>query len=168
MKIKEIFNSILTEIGDTATPAPSARFVVGEYKGSVEFPFLDDQYNIDIRLPIKTDEYMTMAIDFDVDGNDEYAMTNKNNALKVMSFVVGGVEEWIRRYNKKFGKLPIVYIKYNPKAENSETSAESGINARDRIYRMYIEKFANRHGSSTTFYNQGGIVAKFEPRLTIK
>lgn len=164
----ELYQEMLLEIGSRAEIPPNAKFQITEHKGSVQFDFMSTVYNIDIRLPIKQGNVATLAIDFDVVGND-YKMTNQGQMLKVMSYVVGSLEEWIARYQAKFEPLQIIYIQYHPKSEESETQTDDGKNARDRVYKIYIEKFAKRHGSETAFSTSGGsTIAKFNPKLEIK
>lgn len=166
MKLKYI----LKEIGDSVQ-VPNASYFISKHSGEIKFNFLGDEYFISVRLPILNDERshirLAAMIDFDINSGNDHAMTNKHNALKLMSFVVGGLEEWFKRYSKKFGIIEINYIKYNPKSEDDETFGTDG-NKRDRVYRMFIEKFAKRYGSTTTFINSGGIVAVFKPHLEIK
>lgn len=167
MKLIELYNQFLLEIGERAEIPPGAKFNITEYKGSVEFDFMGDKYVIAIRLPIKQGTIATISIDFDVVGG-EFQMTNKNQMLKVMSFVVGSIEEWAIQYQKKYDTTQIAYIKFNPKSEGSETANQEGNNARDRIYRIYIEKFAKKYGSDVKFTTMGGITALFNPKLEIQ
>ena len=109
MKLMELYQEMLLEIGSRAEIPPNAKFQITEHKGSVQFDFMSTVYNIDIRLPIKQGNVATLAIDFDVVGND-YKMTNQGQMLKVMSYVVGSLEEWIARYQAKFEPLQIIYI----------------------------------------------------------
>lgn len=169
MKLKTILEQIIKEIGEAGKVPPDAKFTIGEHDGTVHFTFMEDKYEIQIRFPIKQDNSVVMTTDFYTEANKEN-MTNKNQALKVMSYVVGCIEEWLIRYKKKFLKgqeLQVIYIKYNPKSEEGESSTESGMNARDRIYRVYLEKFAKRYGSNVSFSTGNGTVAKFDPKLTI-
>ena len=164
MKIKDILN----EIGNTSTLPPATNFAITDHTGQVNFDFLGQTYRIDIRIIVKHENKIALAMDFGTDDAKD-SMTNKGQALKVMSYIVGCIEEWCNRYRQKFFKtetLNVVYIKYNPKSESDE---EEGIgNKRDRLYRAYIEKFAKRYNSNVTFSTTGGIVAKFEPELEIK
>lgn len=170
MKLRKIYESILTEIGDSVQ-VPNASYFISKHSGEVKFNFLGDEYFISIRLPILNDESspirLAAMIDFDINGGNDHAMTNKHNALKLMSFVVGGLEEWFKRYSKKFGIIEINYIKYNPKSEDDETFGADG-NKRDRVYRMFIEKFAKRYNSSVNFSTTGGLIAQFKPPIEIK
>jgi len=169
MKLIEIYKQLLKEIGESGSVPPDAKFKHTEYSGSVDFKFLGNKYTILIRFPVKQGNVAVMAFDFETK-ESEHGMTNKHQALKVMSYVVGCIEEWIKQYKQKFMKgedLQISYIKYNPKSEEGEVATEDGVNARDRVYRLYIEKFAKKYGSSTTFSSSGGIVASFSPKLTI-
>lgn len=168
MKLIELYNQLLLEIGERAEIPPGAKFNITEYKGSVEFDFMGDKYVINIRLPIKQGNIAIFAIDFDVVGG-QFQMTNKNQMFKVMSYVVGSIEEWVMRYQKKFEPLQIVYIQYIPKSEEGEKRTSTGDNARDRIYRMYMEKFAKKYNSSVTFNDTVGIIKSiFNPKLEIR
>ena len=168
MKLRFIFESILNEIGDSSQIPSGAKFSISEFKGLVKFNFMSDDYTVEIRLPVKQDIGMGMTVDFFANNDQNAGMTNKGHALKIMSFVVGSIEEWIRRYYKKFGSLPIFYLKFNPKSESEETQNKDGINSRDRIYRIFIEKFAKKYNSTVIFSNVGGISAQFKPPLTIE
>ena len=169
MKLKQILN----EIGDSNQIPSGAKFLVLKNSGEVEFSFLGDKYLIHIRIPIQQNNRIALTIDFYTLENN-MDLTNKGQALKVMSYVVGCIEEWIKRYNKKFNQTEIVYIKYDPKSEESEEqdfdkiSKNESANKRDRLYRTFIEKFAKRYNSNVTFTTQGGVVAKFEPNLIVK
>lgn len=97
-------------------------------------------------------------------------MTNRNAALQVMSYVVGGVEMWLSKYKDKYlngENLVIPYIKFNPKSEDTENWSSDDLNRRDRLYRVYITKFASRYGSTASFSVVSGINAVFNPNLTI-
>lgn len=167
MKLRRLYESILNEIGDSVQ-VPNASYFVSKNSGEVKFNFLGDEYFISVRLPILDDSSspikMVAAIDFDINGGTDHTMTNKHNALKLMSFVVGGLEEWFKRYSKKFGTIQVIYIKYNPKSEEDETIVANS-NKRDRVYRMFIEKFAKRYGSAVSFSTSGGISSNFKPPI---
>lgn len=169
MKLKQILN----EIGDSNQIPSGAEFLVLKNSGECEFSFLGDKYLIHIRIPVNRDNSIVLTIDFyTLEGNMD--LTNKGNPLRVMSYVVGCIEEWIKQYNKKFSQTEIVYIKYDPKSEESEEqdfdkiSKNDSANKRDRLYRNFIEKFAKKYNSKTIFTTQGGVVAKFEPYLIVK
>lgn len=170
MKLRKIYEQVLSEIGDSVQ-VPNASYFISKHSGEVKFNFLGDEYFISIRLPILDDERnpirLSAMIDFDINGGNEHEMTNKHNALKLMSFVIGGLEEWFKRYSKKFGTIEVNYIKYNPKSEDDESFGTDG-NKRDRVYRMFVEKFAKRYNSNVTFSTVGGVTAIFRPMLEIK
>lgn len=180
MKISKIYRQILNEIGNSSEVPPNAKFTVGQHSGKIGFKFMDDDYSIEIRVPIMKDDdpsdiLMALTVDFDTN-NGDYKLTNKGNPLKVMGYVVGSIEGWLLKYLKKFGsgKLQIAYIKFNPKSEDSEIGSTSsgeddneGRNKRDRLYRMFIDKFAKKHGVGVTYSTTAGIIAIFNPKLII-
>lgn len=160
MKIKYILN----EIGETMTVPSGARFNVTEYKGNVVFNFLELKYKIDIRVLFKQENRITLAIDFETD-KTSYDMTNQHQALKAMSYIVGSIDAWLKKYKTKIFKnesFNIIYIKFNPKAESSEQGAD---NRRNRLYQAFISKFAKKYNSTATFTESGGIVASFKPPI---
>lgn len=154
------FKDIITEIGDNIQIAPGSSFTINDNGGTVSFKFLSDTYFVDIRLIINMSDKIAVSIDFYANGSAE--MTNQNNALKVMSFVLGAIQEWLDRYVKRYGPKELVYIKYDPKKEE----VESG-NRRDTLYKYYLTKFAKSKDSKVSFSETGGIVAKFEPAIKI-
>lgn len=96
-----------------------------------------------------------------------HQMTNHHQALRVMSYIVGSIDYWLRKYKNKYFKnepLKLIYMKFNPKSEEGEIGAD---NRRNRLYQSYITKFAKRYNSTVTFSNTGGIIAKFNPELEI-
>lgn len=169
--------NIITEIGDSSIVVNNAKFDINENRGKVSFRLLENSYEIDIRSQFKVNighpTTMILIVSFSTNetGSD---LTNKGQPLKVMSNVVGGIEEWIKRYNKRFGQTEIVYIKYDPKSESDEQqdfdkiSKSNSANKRDRLYRVFIEKFSKRYNSTVSFTTQGGVVAKFEPYLKVQ
>lgn len=172
MKLRKLYEQILNELGDISEVPSGATFRVHEYEGIVNFAFLGNTYKLSIRLPIKQGNKAALTVDFTTNElSDE--LTNKGQALKVMSYIVGCIEEWLRRYKKYYlnnDALELMYIMFNPKSEYSELGKESddGVNKRDRIYRMYIDKFAKNHGSTVAWSTSGGVIAKFTPNIIIK
>lgn len=164
MKLRKIYESILTEIGDSVQVPPGATFNVLSHVSEVKFDFSGNKYTVSIRILMKQDDKIAIVIDFDADGETE--MTNKNQPIKVMGFIVGCISEWFLKYKEKFGETKLIYIKYNPKSESDETKVIG--NKRDRLYRMFIEKFAKRYNSDVTFSTAGGIIAQFKPPIEIK
>lgn len=166
---------ILNEIGDTINIPHGINVVVSEYSGNVKFKFLDVFYTIEIRIPIKQDNKIVVSVDFYTttdgkrfDPQTSYNITNQHQALKVMSYIVGSIEYWLKQYKDKFFKsipLQLIYIKFDPKAEEDESGAD---NRRNKLYQAFITKFAKRYGSTVTFSNTGGITAKFNPELTLQ
>jgi hypothetical protein len=163
MKLRKIYESVLTEIGDSSHVPAGATFSVMQIGGNVNFDFLGNQYNVLIRILVKQEDKIALVIDFDADGETD--MTNKNQPIKVMGFVVGCISEWLSKYKEKFGETNLIYIKYNPTAESDETKVIG--NKRDQLYRMFIEKFAKRYGSAVNFSTAGGIIAQFKPPIEI-
>ena len=177
MKLRPIYESILNEIGDSAQVPPGVKFNVGEQVGNCQFKFLESNYKIEIRIPIQNENKIALTVDFYTTDESnrfkpgDYDLTNKGQPLKVMSFIVGSIEEWINQYKEKFHQnddLEVIYIKYDPKSENAEDFSNTDGNSRHRLYRIFIEKYAKRNGSSVTFSTTGGIVAQFKPPLTIE
>ena len=171
MKLKPLYEQIISEIGDNVIVPPGATYEVHEHTGKVQFTFMDDDYTTLIRFPIKSGNIAVLTLDFFTDSSEgEVALTNKHAALKAMSYIVGSLEEWLNRYKSKYledgEQLSIPYFKFNPKSESEETVDDESFNRRDKLYRAYISKFAAKHGVSVTFSNTGGVVAKFEPNLT--
>jgi hypothetical protein len=170
MKLRKIYESILNEIGDSVQVPSGAKFKMTEYEGKVEFDLFVDQYSVTIRIVIKQSNQVALAIDFIANNDINASMTNKGNAIKVMSNVVGCIDEWLKRYKKHFfnnDPLLLNYLKFNPKSESDEKFDEGG-NKRDRLYRMFIEKFAKKYNSNVTFSTVGGVTAIFRPMLEIK
>lgn len=163
MKIRKIYESILTEIGDSAQVPSGADFAVMAHTGEVKFDFTGNEYTVSIRIAVKQEDKIALVIDFDADGETD--MTNKNQPIKVMGFIVGCISEWLSKYKEKFGETNLVYIKYNPKSESDETKVIG--NKRDKLYRIFIEKWAKRYNSSTQFSTGGGIFANFKPPIEI-
>lgn len=159
MKIKYILN----EIGDTSQVPTGATFSVMQIGGNVNFDFLGNRYNVLIRIPVKQEDKLALVVDFSADNQTE--LTNKNQPIKVMGFVVGCISEWLLKYKEKFGEINVIYIKYDPKSETDEE--EGAGNRRDRLYRMFIEKFAKRYNSTVNFSTTGGITAMFKPPIEI-
>lgn len=169
MKLRKIYESILTEIGDSAQVPPGATFSLGKNAGKIEFSLSGEQYLVLIKFLFIDAGKGAIQIDFITASSGFSAnLTNKGEPLKVMGYVVGSIEEWLIRYNKKYLKssLIIVYLKYNPKSEEDEEKGAG--NKRDRLYRMFIEKFAKKYNSSVNFSTTGGIIAQFKPPLEIK
>ena len=121
------FRDILTEIGDNIQIAPGSTFTINENGGTVSFKHSNDTYHVDIRLLINMSDKIAMSIDFYA--NDSTEMTNQNNALKIMSFVLGSIQEWLTIYAKRYGGKELIYIKYDPKKEDAEPG-----NRRDTLY----------------------------------
>lgn len=169
MTLKSLFKTILSEIGDRSAAPKNATYSVHESGGKVHFDFGDDRYIINIELPVKQNNKIAPVISFATD-TGEFAMTNRNAALQVMSNIVGGVEVWLSKYKEKYldgENLIVPYLKFNPKSEDTENWSEDDLNRRDRLYRAYITKFASRYGSTVSFSTTAGINAVFNPNLTI-
>lgn len=176
MKLRKIYESILNEIGDSVQVPPGARFNVGAHGGNCQFKFLEDNYKIEIRIIIQNEGKIAISVDFYTTDdsnrfkNGDYNLTNKGQPLKVMSYVVGCIESWLNEWKEDFLKndiLELNYIKFNPKSESDEKFDDNG-NKRDRLYRMFIEKFAKKYNSNVTFSTVGGVTAIFRPMLEIK
>lgn len=172
LSLKRIFLEVysINEIGNTSTPPPGASYSISTGNGHVSFDFSGHKYIVDIRVPVQQGPKIALTLDFTTADKGD-SMTNANRALTVMSYIVGSIETWLEKYKKKYfpgEPLSVVYIKYNPKSEESEDWGEAQSNKRDRLYRMYLEKFGRKHGTSTSFVTQGGIIAKFDPPLIIE
>ena len=50
MKLKEVYKSLLSEVGDSSAIPAGASFKMDKYQGGVTFDYLGDKYNIDIRF----------------------------------------------------------------------------------------------------------------------
>lgn len=127
----------------------------------VKFKFKNVKYEIKFRIPIETDDKFVVFIDFLANGN--FDMTKQNEPLKVMGYIFGCIEEWIKRKNKR-----CIYIGYNPKSENYEIFDQLLGNKRDRIYRMYIQNIAKKYNSEVEFIVGPNVTAKFSPPLYVK
>lgn len=163
MKLRDI----LYEIGDRFALPANAKMTVSEGSGTVKFKLGKFDYIVKISVPVAMSGRMAMVVDFETltTGTD---MTNAGNALEVMSSVVGSIEGWVKQYNKKYGQHGLVYIKYNPKSEgDDETWTPDSLNRRDKLYRVFISKFAQKYKSSVDFDSSGGITAKFKPELSV-
>lgn len=179
MRFLNIFKQALLEIGDTVSTPPGLTMHMNRLEESIcKFTYDGDEYSVRISIPVIDDMdesavKMALGIDFgvgDLDGNS-FSLTNKNQPLKIMSYIIGTLSEWLTRYHQKYypnGVLNIIYIKYDPKSEEDEEYGDNG-NKRDRVYRMFIEKFAKRLNSSVRFTDHRfGINAIFNPPLQIK
>lgn len=158
MKLRKIYESILTEIGDSAQVPPGTEFG----NRGIKFNFEGLTFIISINKLIENDNKLAISVDFKTIGGD-HEMTNQNQPLKLMGFIVGSIFEWLNKYSLN---NQLIYIKYNPKSESDETKVIG--NKRDRLYRMFIEKFAKRYNSDVTFSTAGGIIAQFKPPIEIK
>lgn len=169
MKLKDIFNQILVEVGDRIQVPPNASFVINyDHGGGIGFEFNNLRYFVFVEIPIRQENNLVLSISFSTDehGHD---MTNQNNPLKLMSMVTGAIEEWCVRYAQKYFKdlgIVIRYIKYDPKSEDSELSSEFK-NRRDRLYRTFLDKFARKYNSRISWSVSGGISAVFNPPIKI-
>jgi hypothetical protein len=173
MKLVEIYRDIkkLNEIGDSASSPAGANYVL-HFEGTshARFEFSGLEYIVEIIVVMRQDNNIAISVDFWTSGELGYGMTNQHKALELMSYIVGCITTWISKYHDRFFKneeLLVHYIKFNPKKEEKDVAGEFQ-NRRDRLYRMYIEKFAKKYGSSVSFIAQGGVTAKFNPPLTIK
>lgn len=163
MKLKQIIN----EIGDRSQLPAGVRYLVGEYKGSVKFTFLGDDYLLDIKVIIKNSGKIGLFVEFTANkDNESYGLTNKNAAIELMSYIVGGLEEWMTKYLKKYGDYSVALLRYIAKSENDEPEINN--NVRDRLYQKFIERFAKKYGSEIVITQQNGTNIKFNPPLTIK
>lgn len=172
IRLKPILEQMLSEIGDISKAPHSGKYYIGPHSGIIEFQFIGLKYKVDIRLPIKSGNKIAISVDFTTE-QEEDNMTNQHQALKVMSYIVGSLQEWLHRYKKKYFRndvLELVYIKFNPKSETAEIGKQNddSTNKRDRLYRMYIKKYAESHNSSVSFHTSGGIIAKFDPYIKIE
>lgn len=95
MKLRTIYESILNEIGDSIQVPPGATFG----HGAIEFKFENTIYYIWIS-PFEHNGLLSLSIDFLVP-ETKTDMTNQNKPLKVMSYIVGSIEEWLSRYYSK-------------------------------------------------------------------
>lgn len=167
MKLKSILENLLTEIGDNVVVPPGAKYSVSMTKGAFTFDFHQLKYVVTVTLPIhqfKSDqeEYtkITMMVDFTTTST-AFGLTLQNKALLLMSNVVGGLTEWLNRWKEKFNSnelIEIVYIKFNAQKEEDEEG-----NRRSKMYKLFLQKFAQKHGTSVSF--SGGtneVIAKFD------
>ena len=152
MKLRKILN----EIGNTTIP-PNTKFSTN----NIKFKFENINYQIDFRIGVEDAERFSVFIDFYANGDT--SLTNQNQPLKVMSYIFGCIEEWLRRKKKK-----CIYIGYNPKSESDETPNILSVNKRDRVYRMYLSKIADKFGSEVEFLIHGNVIARFNPPLIVK
>lgn len=166
----------ILEIGEPKKPKNINFKSMSLYETVIEISVGDLKYTIDIRthpamellaLPM----IGNMFVDFYVSSNkDKYQMTNKGNALEVMSNIMGAIVLFFDKYYKSFiknskyddGTLMLKNLGYNPKYEHEDDTR------RDRIYRMYIKKLASKHKSKVSFSESGGITAIFNPPLTLR
>lgn len=161
MKLKQILN----EIGDSIRLPNGNINVMQETAGTFTFSIDNIWYICYITFPIydniKSKIVITVAFNSTNDEDDSYKLTNQNVPLKVLSYVVGGLELYIMKWKKKFNKnkdVHVVYVKFTAKQESDELG-----NKRARVYKKFIEKFASRYNVSVNF--SGGtneIVAKFD------
>jgi hypothetical protein len=170
MKLVEIYRDIkkLNEIGDRIQKPPSGIYDVGTYDGKIKFVVDQLEYTIEIKVPTINPPKISLVVDF-YTGDENNDMTNAHAALKVLSYIVGGVEEWLKRYKEyvKTEKLEVVYLRFNPKSENDEMELGSN-NRRSKLYQAFIKKFASNYGSDVQFTVSGGkINATFIPELKI-
>lgn len=169
IKLKNILNEIITEIGDVSTVPNNAHFSVSNLDGQVTFKINDLNYVIYIRVIIKQEYNFAVAVDFKTE-ETEYELTNAQNPILIMGYIMASIEKWLKLYSKKYcdsqGKL--IYLKFDPKSEDSENLDNSNLNKRGRVYKMYITKFAQRYNTNPQFITSGGIVAKFNPPIEIQ
>jgi hypothetical protein len=168
MKIK----NILKEIGETLTVPPSSNFNVSKTSGSVTFNFSGLTYHVDIEVNNVRDNKISISADFGTAESD-YGTTNQGQPLTVISFVFGCIDKWLKKYKTKFFKsesLNLMYLRYHPKSEPDEREYVN--NKRDKLYRVFIEKWAKRYNSSVNFSTSGGyytnINANFNPPMEYK
>lgn len=169
MKLREIYKGILKEIGDSIQPPPNGQYKVSTHGGSVYFNFLDDKFQIDIRLPVVQSNKMALGVDFTTESSG-FNMTNKGQPLKVMSYVTGGIEKWLQKYSQQEldgGEIELVYIKFNAKGEDDELDRYDS-NRRNKLYQYYLTKFAKQYNASVQFDFTNGTTARFQPHLKIK
>lgn len=169
LKLKNIINEIITEIGDVSTVPNNAHFSVSNLDGQVTFKINDLNYVIYIRVIVKQEYNFAVAVDFKTEEN-EYELTNAQNPILIMGYIMASIEKWLKLYSKKYcdsqGKL--IYLKFDPKSENDENLDTDMLNKRGRIYKLYITKFSEKYNSTAQFSNVGGIVAKFNPPINFK
>lgn len=159
--------TILNEIGSRVTPPPRASYMINQSDGKVAFDTDGIGYIVNISIPAAMLGKIMLVVSFETHGGN-YDMTNLNKPLQVMSYVVGAIKEFVSKYNKKYGSHSLVYIQYSPKSEENEKWSRDNLNRRDKMYRIFIEKFAQEYGSSTSFSVSGGnIVARFDPPIVI-
>lgn len=108
MKLRKIYESILNEIGDSIEkPSEGIYIIDSETTGLVKFEWLNDEYGIGIHLPVFQENEGSTRIAiityFDVIGGT-FRLTDKNQPLKLIGFIVGSLVEWMARWKKKFSK----------------------------------------------------------------
>lgn len=169
MNLMEIYR--LIEVGDRVKSPPGATYHLNK-NGSIFLFRLDDlSYKVNIDV---TDHYESVALNVYFKSFEaEYDLTNKHQALKLMSYIVGGIAECMKKYKEEFTPekdvLKIDTIYYTPKSEDDETGSSEVINKRDSLYRAFVKKFANSYNSDVTFdVSRDLVTAYFEPYLEIK
>ena len=179
MNFLDFYKSMLNEIGDTVSTPPGLTMNMNRLGDSIcKFTHDGDDYSVEISILMRDDMdesavKLALGIDFGVGeiAGNSFSLTNKNQPLKIMSYIIGTLSEWLTKYQQKYypeGALSIIYIKYDPKSEEDEEYGDNG-NKRDRIYRMFIEKFAKRMNSTVKFSDHRfGVDAMFKPPLQIK
>ena len=169
LKLKNIINEIITEIGTIPKPPSNARFTVWKHSGIVNFSINNLNYIIDIRVIIQQDNKIAISVDFST-AEHEYELTNAKNPFLIIGYIMASVEEWLIHYSKQYcdQNCELIYLKFDPKSENDENLDADMLNKRGRIYKLYITKFSEKYNSTAQFSNVGGIVAKFNPPINIK
>jgi len=161
MKLRKIYESILNEIGDSAQVPPGAKFT----DHIIKFDFGELTFIVNINKLVDYDNKLAISVDFTTEFK-AFDLTGQNQPLKLMSYIIGGIFEWLDKFHR--GK-ELIYIKYDPRSEQSEMKpGEYSPNQRDKLYRILIEKHAKKYGSSVNFSTTGGIIAQFKPPLEIK
>lgn len=157
MKLK----TILLEIGDSFSKPDDVTFDDNNY---IEFSLNNIRYCIVIGLAIDYQNKLAITISFNVIDDpknfNDYNLTNQNTPLTLMGSIIWCLVAYLKKFhlNKE-----LIYIKYDPKLETGKQ-----INSRDKLYRILIQKFAKKNGSSVKFLERGGISAVFEPYILIK
>lgn len=154
MKLRRILN----EIGQIVSP-PGMKLS----RTSVMFTYDGEKYVIHFKIVLKMQNRIALKIEY-ATSSGGFNLTNQNQPLKIFSYIFGGIEEWIKKYQNN---KEIVYISYNPKSEDGETPEKDVINRRDKIYRLYIKKLADQYDTEVNFQIGGNVFARFNPPLTI-
>lgn len=179
MKLKQILNEVLNEIGDRINLPTGVDYNIQNDLITSKFKFLNDTYSIKINIKQDNIENNKLILDIDVlfyiESDSAFQMTNKNQPLALLSNISGIIIESLKKYKEYHYdsdlEVQIHELTYTPKSEEEDEYADDinslfgPINKRDKLYRVFIEKFAKIMNGDVVFFrfdpNKDEISARF-------